>query len=122
MKEPYRKGLASHPGPQSCAGGRKVAGEALAGAHAGQPLSAVMKRGRIEDIQGIHADNSLHKQRSKAKRDATKAEAGARPKDEKGSGSVSLVPVAWLPTGESTRTRCFSRPATRMKFFRASAL
>ena len=40
MKEPYRKGPANHPGPQSCAGDREVTGEALAGVHAGQPLSS----------------------------------------------------------------------------------
>jgi hypothetical protein len=38
MKEPYRKGLANHPDPESCAGGRKVAGEALTGAHAGPAI------------------------------------------------------------------------------------
>jgi hypothetical protein len=40
MKEPYQKGSANHLDPQSCAGDRKVPGEALAGAHAGQPLSS----------------------------------------------------------------------------------
>jgi hypothetical protein len=35
MKEPYRKGVAHHPDPESCAGGRKAAGEALTGAHVG---------------------------------------------------------------------------------------
>src|SRR2546425_313909 len=40
MKEPYRYDLASQPDPESCAGDRKVAGEALTGAHAGQPLSS----------------------------------------------------------------------------------
>ena len=39
MKESYRNGLASHPDPESCVGARKVAGEALTGVHAGQPLS-----------------------------------------------------------------------------------
>src|SRR6266702_487531 len=39
MQESYRKGLASHPGSESCAGGRKAAGEALTGAHPGQPSS-----------------------------------------------------------------------------------
>ena len=38
MKEPYRKGPAIRPDPESCAGGGDTAGEALAGAHAGQPL------------------------------------------------------------------------------------
>src|SRR5438552_9626431 len=40
MKEPHKKGLANHLDPESCAGGREVAGEALTGAHAGQPLSS----------------------------------------------------------------------------------
>ena len=39
MKESYGKDPASHPDPESCVGGRKGAGEALTGAHAGQPLS-----------------------------------------------------------------------------------
>ena len=40
MKEPHRKGRATHPDPESCASRRKVAGEALTGAHAGQVLSS----------------------------------------------------------------------------------
>jgi hypothetical protein len=40
MQEPYRKGLANHLGPESCADGRKPVGEALTGEHAGQPLSS----------------------------------------------------------------------------------
>jgi hypothetical protein len=33
MKEPYGKGLATHPGPESCAGHGNMAGEALTRAH-----------------------------------------------------------------------------------------
>ena len=40
MKEPHKQGVANQLDPQSCADGRKVMGEALAGAHAGQPLSS----------------------------------------------------------------------------------
>ena len=40
MQEPYRKGVANHLGPESCADGRKAMGEALTGEHAGQPLSS----------------------------------------------------------------------------------
>ncbi len=40
MKEPYGKGLATHPGPGSCADGGKVMGETLTGVHAGQPLNS----------------------------------------------------------------------------------
>lgn len=39
MEESYGKGPASHPVPESCVDGRKAGGEALTGAHAGQPLS-----------------------------------------------------------------------------------
>ena len=43
MKESYRKDLASHPGPESCGGGREADVEALTGVHAGQPLSCEIK-------------------------------------------------------------------------------
>src|SRR6202035_866588 len=39
MKESHRKGVANHPGPESCAGSRETVGEALTGAHAGWVLS-----------------------------------------------------------------------------------
>ena len=39
MKESHRKDLASYPDPESCVGAREDAGEALTGAHAGQPSS-----------------------------------------------------------------------------------
>ena len=39
MKVRYRKGVATHPGPESCVGAREVVGEALTGEAAGQPLS-----------------------------------------------------------------------------------
>ena len=40
MKEPYGEGVANRSNPESCAGGGNIAGEALTGAHAGQPLSS----------------------------------------------------------------------------------
>jgi len=39
MKELYRKGLANHPGLESCVVGRKAAIEALTGVHAGRVWS-----------------------------------------------------------------------------------
>jgi len=39
MKESHREGPASHPGPESCAGGREATREALTGEHAGAVLS-----------------------------------------------------------------------------------
>lgn len=43
MEESYGKGPASHPDPESCMGGRKAVGEALTGAHAGQPSSCEIR-------------------------------------------------------------------------------
>jgi len=40
MKEPDMEGVASHHGPESCAGDGNVAGEALTGVRVGQPLSS----------------------------------------------------------------------------------
>ena len=40
MKESYREGLANHPGPESCAGGGDVLGEALTGVHVGRVFSS----------------------------------------------------------------------------------
>jgi hypothetical protein len=49
MQESYRKGVANHPGPESCGAYRKVRREALTGAHAGWVLSfdrSVLERRR----------------------------------------------------------------------------
>ena len=43
MKEPHKEGVAIHLDPESCAGSHKGAGEALTGAHAGQPLSSEIR-------------------------------------------------------------------------------
>jgi hypothetical protein len=42
MKEPRGKGIANHPGPESCAGGGNTMGEALTGVYTGQPLNSEM--------------------------------------------------------------------------------
>jgi len=39
MKDPYTEGPASRGGPESCAGARKVVGEALTGEGIGEVLS-----------------------------------------------------------------------------------
>ena len=39
MKESYGKGVAIHPGPESCVASRKAAIEALTGVHAGRLMS-----------------------------------------------------------------------------------
>lgn len=47
MKESYRKGIASHPDPESCGSGRKASAEALTGAHAGQPSSCEIRQSGV---------------------------------------------------------------------------
>jgi RNA-directed DNA polymerase len=50
MKESCGKDPASHPDPESCVGGRKSAGEALTGAHAGQPSSCEIKSSGVPTL------------------------------------------------------------------------
>src|SRR5271157_6229170 len=52
MKEPHKEGVANHLDPQSCAGGREAAGEALTGAHAGQPLSSEITLSGVPTLYG----------------------------------------------------------------------
>jgi len=44
MKVRHRKGIANHPGPESCGGAREGAVEALTGESAGQPLSREIRQ------------------------------------------------------------------------------
>ena len=44
MKVRHRKGVANHPGPESCGGARECAVEALTGEGAGQPLSREIRQ------------------------------------------------------------------------------
>ena len=50
MKESHGKGPASHPDPESCVDGRKAGGEALTGAHAGQPLSCEIRQSGVPTL------------------------------------------------------------------------
>jgi hypothetical protein len=79
MKEPYGKGLATRPDPESCAGHGNMAGEALTGAHAreekvtatksgeyrkhrvcGQPKGSASQRGQNAFLRtGVRAGGSL---------------------------------------------------------------
>src|SRR3954453_11534281 len=56
MRESYGKYPASHPDPESCVGDRKGAGEALTGAHVGQPSSCEIRSSgvptRLSDAEG----------------------------------------------------------------------
>ena len=47
MKVHHDEGLATHIGPEPCAGSREDVGEALVGERAGQPLSRESPRSRV---------------------------------------------------------------------------
>jgi hypothetical protein len=50
MKESYVEGLATHDGPESCAGARKGVGEALTGGNAGRVLSREINEIRVPTL------------------------------------------------------------------------
>ena len=50
MKESHGKGLARPPDSESCVAGRKAGGEALTGAHAGQPSSCEIKSSGVPTL------------------------------------------------------------------------
>jgi hypothetical protein len=52
MKEPHKKGVANHLDPESCADVGNNVGEALTGAHAGQPLSSEITSPGVPTLYG----------------------------------------------------------------------
>ena len=57
VQVPYDEGVATHIGPESCAGGREAVREALTGVRAGQPLSGERRQVRSADaIQSAEGD------------------------------------------------------------------
>src|SRR5215469_12381635 len=62
MQELYTEGLASHGGPESCAGGRKAVSEALTGVRAGRLLSHEITEERgadtVVDVEGNTASGA----------------------------------------------------------------
>jgi hypothetical protein len=58
MRETYIEGVANHDGPESCAGLRKEAGEALTGVHAGRDIEPRNHIGRGADA--VHVSGRPH--------------------------------------------------------------
>ena len=67
MKVRHRKGLANHPGPESCGGAREGVVEALTGESAGQPLSREIRQSGaptlLSEAQG-HIDEGATRESS----------------------------------------------------------
>ena len=59
MKESYGKGIANHPDPESCAGRREAAREALTGAQAGRVLSCEINLVRGADAVSVKRKATL---------------------------------------------------------------
>lgn len=58
MKEPYGEGVATHADPESCAGDREDAGEALTGENAGQVSSREIASHRVPTPWGYVEGNT----------------------------------------------------------------
>jgi len=67
MKDSYSEGLASHTGPESCAGVRKDAGEALTGVRAGRVSSreihAPPQGGLLRGTDAVEISGRQHRRR-----------------------------------------------------------
>jgi RNA-directed DNA polymerase len=74
MQEPRKKGLANHLDPESCAGDREVAGEALTGAHVGQPLSSEITSIGVPTLYGEGEGNMKDGVKRESSRDAAESE------------------------------------------------
>ena len=59
MKEPYGKGLASHPGPESCGATREGGAEALTGERAGELSSREITTSMVPTPLG-EAEGNIH--------------------------------------------------------------
>jgi RNA-directed DNA polymerase len=74
MKELYRKGLANHPGPESCVGHREVSGEALTGEDAGQPLSCEIHNSSVPTLLSEAEGNTSYGAIRKSSEDLAQSE------------------------------------------------
>ena len=97
MKESHGKDPASHPDPESCVGGRKGAGEALTGAHAGQPSSCEIRSSgvptRLSDAEGNTEGGVIGKPSSDPAQSETLC--------TRGNSSHGKREIPWVPSGDA---------------------
>jgi len=74
MKESYVEGLANHDDPESCAGTREGAGEALTGAHTGRVLSRENRCFQGADAVELSGRQNAHRCHGKSVRDPARSE------------------------------------------------
>jgi hypothetical protein len=97
MKESYRKDLASRPDPESCVGDRKGAGEALTGAHVGQPSSCEIRSSgvptRLSDTEGHTEGDGI----GESPPDPAQSETLCM----RGNSSHGKREIPWAPAGDA---------------------
>ena len=74
MQEPHKKGIANHLDPESCAEAGNRLGEALTGAHVGQPSSSEITSPGVPTLYGEGEGHIRDGVRREPSRDATESE------------------------------------------------
>ncbi|MCA3220753.1 MAG: group II intron reverse transcriptase/maturase [Burkholderiales bacterium] len=102
MKVRHRKGIANHPGPESCGGGREVAVEALTGESAGQPLSREIRQSGaptlLSEAEGHIGEGASRESSTSPTRSKTLSMRRSSPNR---NCEISSVPAAQLAAGGS---------------------
>ena len=102
MKESYGKDPASHPDPESCVGVRKDAGEALTGAHVGQPSSCEIRSSgvptRLSDAEGNTEGGVIGEPSSDPAQSETLCMRG---NSSPGKREIPQAPTGLVPRGRS---------------------
>jgi transposase len=96
VQVPYDEGVANHIGPESCAGSREAAREALTGVRVGQPLSGVRLPFRSADALQSAEGNTSRRDNASAGRSASSTDPGMRARLSHGNREISGLP---LPAG-----------------------
>jgi RNA-directed DNA polymerase len=102
MKVRHRKGIANHPGPESCGGAREGVIEALTGERAGQPLSREIKQSGaptpLSEAEGHIVGGATRESSKSPTRSKTLS---MRRSSLNRNGEVSSAPAAQLAAGGS---------------------
>ena len=97
MKESHGKDPASHPDPESCVGDREGAGEALTGAHVGQPSSCEIRSSgvptRLSDAEGNIAGGVIGEPSTDPAQSETLC--------TRGNSSHGKREIPWVPSGDA---------------------
>jgi hypothetical protein len=114
MKEPHKKGLAIHLDPESCAGGRKATGEALTGAHTGQPLSSEIISTGVPtpccEGEGHLQDGAIREPSGNAAESQTLSMCGNSMRENRKTPAVPLLSRRGRPKKASGRTSGMHAP------------